>query len=114
MPGRSGRGRWQRVLEARKQAREALGRDPNQPDLFDGPAKTRSTRYVPVTPPAVEPRRDESVRILSLSEAAARLDMTRAQLEKLVEASKIKALPTGGVSWMIPTSEVERLRQGHI
>jgi excisionase family DNA binding protein len=105
---RSGRGRWQRVLEARQQAREALGQDPNQTTLFDEPAKKKTTVNVSLPPLIAEPRRDESVRVLSLGEAAARLAVSRPELEAIIAAGKIKALPTG-YTRMIPTSEVRRL-----
>ena len=110
MTGRSGRGRWQRVLDARAAARSALGRDPNQTDLFDLPAPKKSKSYVQPAPRPVEPRRDESVRVLSLGEAAVRVGVSRAELEALIAAGKIEALPTG-YTRMIPTSEVERLHR---
>ena len=61
----SGRGRWQRVLDARRQAREALGRDPHQVEMFDAPPKQKSRRCVSLTPPAQERRRDESIVVLT-------------------------------------------------
>jgi excisionase family DNA binding protein len=45
---------------------------------------------------------------LSLGEAAARLGVSRAELEAMIAAGKIQALPPG-FSRKIPTIEVERL-----
>ena len=108
MTSRSGRGRWQHVLEARRQSREALGRDPGQGDLFDAPPKKKSAAYVPLASPQVESRPSEAVGVLLLGEACARLGLTRAELEALIEAGKVEALPMG-YSVAIPTREVERL-----
>lgn len=107
----SSRGRWQRVVEARAQARQALGRDPGQGDLFNAPPK-RTTPHPPALPTWTTERPpdrpDESERVLSLGEAAARLGVTRPELEAMIAAGKIEALPTG-FTRMIPTREVERL-----
>ena len=106
--GRSSRGRWQKVLDARRQSREALGRDPNQGDLFEGPPKKKSAKYVPLAPPPIEPRRDESIGVLTLTEAAGRLGVSRAELERMIGAGKVAALTNQfGARW-IPTREVER------
>jgi excisionase family DNA binding protein len=108
MTSRSGRGRWQRVLDARRQARIAEGRDPDQADLFAAPPKpsTRpATIPAPVTP---TPRPSEAVGVLTLGEAASRLGMSRAAFEALIDADKIEALPTG-CTRTIPMREVERL-----
>jgi hypothetical protein len=56
----------------------------------------------------VEPQRAESVRILSLGEALARLGVGRAKLEAMIAAGKVRVLPTG-FTRMILTREVERL-----
>jgi excisionase family DNA binding protein len=108
MTSRSGRGRWQRVIDALRQARESLGQDPNRANLFDEPAKKKTTVNVSLPPLIVEPHRDESVRVLSLGEAAARLGVSRPELEAMIAAGKIEALPTG-YTRMIPTREVDRL-----
>ena len=111
MSGGCRRGRWQRVVDARAQAREALGRNPEQGDLFSAPPK-RATPQPPPLPswptelPADRP--DESERFLSLGEAAARLSVSRPELEAMIAAGKIEALPTG-FTRMIPTREIERL-----
>lgn len=48
------------------------------------------------------------MRVLTLGEAAARLNVSRPELEALIAAGKIEALPTG-FTQMIPTREAERL-----
>jgi excisionase family DNA binding protein len=89
---------------------QLLGRDPNQTELFDSPP---AKRYVPTAPQEQrqEPPRP-GVGVLSLGEAAARLGVSRGEVEKMIAAGKIKALPTG-YTRMIPTSEVERLSGGN-
>jgi excisionase family DNA binding protein len=46
--------------------------------------------------------------VLSLGEAAARLGVGRSELEAMLAAGKVEALPTG-FTRMIPTREIERL-----
>ncbi len=113
---RSGRGRIsrERVEAARRQAALALGRDPDQRDPFIEPPKLSST-----PPPAttLRVRSSEASRgfgVLTIGEAAARLGMSRSQLEALIDRGAVEALPTG-FTRMIPTTEVERLLQtrGH-
>jgi excisionase family DNA binding protein len=62
-------------------------------------------------PLAIDWKPGDGVRVLSLGEAAARLQVSRAQLEAMIDAGKIKVLPTG-YTRMIPTSEVERWLRG--
>ncbi len=105
------RARWQRVVDARRQSRDALGLEQRQPDeLFDGPPKKRPTKYVPISLPPAEPRRDESIGVLTLGEAAARLGVSRRELEAMIAAGKIEALPTR-YTRTIPTSEIKRLQR---
>jgi hypothetical protein len=47
-------------------------------------------------------------RVLSLGEAAARLGLSRDELEAMIGAGKVEALPCGFTE-MIPTREIERL-----
>jgi excisionase family DNA binding protein len=103
MTGRNGRGRWDRVVAARRQARAALGRDPN---VSDSPPKARTPLTEPSGP--VWAAHGPGVGALSLGEAAVRLGVSRAELEAMIAAGKIEALPTG-FARMIPTSEVVRL-----
>jgi excisionase family DNA binding protein len=101
------------VLTSRKQARAALGLD-DTPGLFDAkPIARAATRYV--QPEArSEQRASEAVGVLTLGEAAVRLGVSRSQLEALIDAGKVEALPTG-FTRMIPTTEVKRLlREGII
>jgi excisionase family DNA binding protein len=58
--------------------------------------------------PPLAPRPSESVGVLTLGEAAARLGISRSHLEALIDAGKIEALPTG-FTRTVPTREVERL-----
>jgi excisionase family DNA binding protein len=53
-------------------------------------------------------RPDESQRVLSLGEAAARLGVSRTTLEAMIDAGKVEALPTG-FTRMIRAKEIERL-----
>jgi excisionase family DNA binding protein len=50
----------------------------------------------------------QSVGVLTIGEAAARLDMSGSELEALLDRGVVAALPTG-YTRMIPTAEVERL-----
>lgn len=109
MTGRSGRGRWERVLAARRQAREALGRDPSTGDLFEAPPKARTPERAPEPTQATPDPYRVVVGVLSLGEAAKRLGVSRPELEAMIAAGTIEALPTGYVR-MIPTREVERLK----
>ncbi len=105
---RSGRGRWERVPEARKQAREALGLDPNSRDLCDAAPKPKAGLKTPYPIQFDRSPPTPGVRVLSLGEAAIRLGVSRSQLEAMIAAGKIEALPTG-YTRMIPTREVKRL-----
>jgi excisionase family DNA binding protein len=113
MTGRSGRGRWERVLAARRQAREALGDGPEGGDLYAEPpkAKTASPKLPAPVPIQFTPRPSEAIGVLSIGEAAVRLGMSRTQLEAMIDVGKVEALPTG-FTRMIPTREVERLAGG--
>ena len=107
----SGRGASsrERVDAARRQAALALGRDPEQRDPFVEPPKSGASS----TPKAAEsvspPVASRGIGVLSIGEAAARLGMSRVQLEALVDRGAVHALPTG-FTRMIPSTEVERLR----
>jgi len=77
--------------------------------LFDNEPKSKSVSPY-VEPHAPPERPSEAIAVLSLGEAAARLGVTRAQLEALIAAGKIEALPTG-YTRMLRTHEVERFSQ---
>jgi excisionase family DNA binding protein len=96
------------VLAARRQARVALGRDPNAPDLFTAPPKAPTPLRAPEPPQPVPDPYAVVVGVLSLGEAATRLGVSRSELDAMIAAGKIEALPTG-FTRMIPTREVQRL-----
>jgi hypothetical protein len=103
---RSRRRRWQRVVDARREARAALGRDPAAPHTYDPPPKRKTE---PAPEPAIKPLTrypwERTEYVLTFGEAAARLGVSGGDLEAMIEA-----LPTG-FTWTIPTSEVERLER---
>jgi excisionase family DNA binding protein len=107
---RSGRGRWERVLAARKTAREALGHEPPGGEIYGAPkARTR----LPVGPPEPQPiewKPGDGVGVLTRGEAAERLGVSLSQLDLMIAAGTIQSLPTG-YARMVPTSEIERLTQ---
>jgi len=110
MTSRSGRGRWQRVLAARHQARAELGGGPPGGDMYPSPPKPRKALSPP--PPAPTPvEGGPGVLVLSLGEAAVRLGVSRAELEAMIDAGTVVALGVGGVGRVVPTSEVVRLRR---
>lgn len=100
------RGRWERVVAARRQSRAALCQDSN---VSDRPPKAKTPLAEPPGPrwTALDPS-ERSEWALTLGEAAARLGVSRAQLEAIIAAGKIEALSVGFTS-MIPTREVEGL-----
>src|SRR5258708_5188331 len=98
---------------ARRQAALALGRDPNQRDPFVEPPKS-SSAPAPITAVRASAHvESRGIGVLTTREAAARLGMSRMQLEALIDRGDVETLPTG-YTRMIPTTEVERLglRQG--
>jgi hypothetical protein len=97
------------VEAARRQARLAQGHDPAGGDPYGGPPKARSP--LPSAPGPTWVAHGPGVGVLALGEAATRLGMSRAQLEKMIDAGKVQALPVG-FTRMIPMREVERLRAG--
>ena len=105
--GKSARLQWERVEAARRQARSELG-DGVRP----GPAYGRSPRRSgtrPVEPKPVPTRGSAgTVAVLTLGETAARLGLSRSELERMIAARKIETL-TAGFARMIPIAEVERL-----
>jgi len=109
---RSGRGRSsrERAEAARRQAALALGRDPDQRDPFIEPPKSGAPSTSKVAA-SLSPRiASRGIGVLSIGEAAARLGMGRSELEALIDRRAVEALPTG-LSRMIATTEVERLRR---
>jgi excisionase family DNA binding protein len=107
---RSGRGRIsnERVEAARRQAALALGRDPDQRDPFIEPPKSSSAPAPATAASASSPVESRGIGVLSIGEAAARLGMSRHELETMIDRGAVKALPTG-FTRMIPTAEIKRL-----
>jgi hypothetical protein len=105
MTSRSSRGRWERVLAARRQARAALGRDAAGGDLYGAPPKRRAALSAP--PPKQIPH-GPGVRVLFMGEAATRLGISRAELEAMIDRGQVETLPIE-FGCVIPTREVERL-----
>lgn len=80
------------------------------PTLYGAPKPKAASAPTPLPVwsdmrPAERP--DESVSVLSLGEAAARLGVSCPELEAMIDAGKIEALPTG-FTRMIPGREVVR------
>ena len=88
---RSGRGRGdrERVEAARRQAAIALGRDPDQRDLFVEPPKSSSPPGPTTLARAGSPVRNRGIGVLSIGEAAARLGMPASTLESKIKTLKI-------------------------
>lgn len=105
---RSGRGRWERVLAARRQAREALGRDPAGGDLYAAPPRRKAPPAPPPAPTIIA--HGPGVEVLMVGEAAMRLGMSRAQLEAMIARGQVATLPIE-FGCVIPTIEVERPRR---
>jgi hypothetical protein len=106
----------ERVEAARRQAALALGRDPVRRDSLGSPsmptpAASRAALAVDDAsiPLANGLAVDSPIAVLTIGEAAARLQLLRSQLQAMVKRRAIAALPTG-FTMMIPTAEVERLR----
>ena len=64
-------------------------------------------KFVPMAKAEPVQPRDESVLVLSPGEVAARLNIGRDEVERMIEAGKMRALMAGWTV-MVPTSEVER------
>jgi excisionase family DNA binding protein len=110
--GRSSRADRERVEAARRQAALALGRDPDQRDPFVEPPKSSAELHT-TSASESSPVASRGICVLTIGEAAARLGMSRAQLEAMIDRGAIEALPTG-YTRMIPTTEVERLRMAKL
>jgi excisionase family DNA binding protein len=78
-------------------------------DVYDAPPK-RKVQPAPqaAQKPLVRYLWERSELVLSLGEAAARLGVSRRELETMIATDKIEALPTG-FTRMIPTREITRL-----
>ena len=104
--GRSGRGRWQRVMDAREQARSALG---SGSGLLDAPSPKPKLEVQEIHAHPSQPfELDQPEYVLSIGETAMRLGLSGVEVAAMIEAGRIKVLPTG-FTWMVPMAEVERL-----
>src|SRR5438093_9750055 len=108
MKRQSGRGSRERVDAARRQAQLALGKDPDAPDDRAATPQQRAPEPPPPSPTSIA--HGTSVGVLFIGEAAARLGMNRAELEAMIARGEVETLPTQ-FAHVIPTHEVERLRQ---
>ena len=100
-------GSWEPVEAARRQARLALGKDPDAADDYGGRPKPSPP------PPALAPTPIEygpGIAVLMVSEAATRLGMSRAQLDAMIVVGKVETLPIE-FGCVIPMREVERLQR---
>jgi hypothetical protein len=98
------------VIDTRRRARVALGRDLSSKELFSGPHKRRTPPSLPALRTFAPSDPSEPVRVLTLGETAIRLGVSRHGLEAMIDAGNIDPLPTG-YTRMIPMREVERLRR---
>ena len=102
---RSKSGQQRKVEEAKRVVQRALG-DAGRGD------HPRGEKYVPMARAEPVQARDESVLVLSLAEVAARMGISRGEVERMIAAETMWALPTGNTV-MVPSAEVERLRPSH-
>jgi len=103
-----GRGTWERVDAARRQARLALGKDPDGGDAYSKPNKSRSPA-LPLRGPTWVTA-GPGVRVLFVREAATRLGISRTELEAMITHGAVETLPTE-FGLVLPTREVERLQR---
>jgi excisionase family DNA binding protein len=103
-----GRSDQERVEAARRQAALALGRDPDQRGPFVEPPKSSAAQLHTSSASESSPVASRGIGLLSLGEAAARLGLSRRELETLVDRGTVEPLPTG-FTRMIPTADVARL-----
>jgi len=107
MKGKSARLQWERVEAARRQARDELGAGVRPGPAYVPPRRNGGKSYVePQSPPIRRP--PDTVAVLTLGETAARLGLSRSELERMIAAGKVETL-TAGLARMIPMTEVERL-----
>jgi hypothetical protein len=110
MTSRSGRGRWERVEAARRQARLALGKDPDAPDDYGGRPRPRAPLQPAPAPVPAPIAHGRGVGVLTVREAATRLGLSRAQLDALIARGAVETLPIE-FGCVVPTREVEWLLQ---
>ncbi len=90
-----------------EQARAVVAQGLGDATRRDGPQMAAA--YVPMTMPMESVQvKVESVLVLTRGEFATRLDITRAEVETMIAAGKMRASETG-FTLMVPVSEVKRL-----
>lgn len=97
-------------MAARFQARHALGRDADAPDLFSAPPKAPTPLRAPEPRPSMPDPYAVVEHVLSIGEAAMSLAVSRSELEAMIANGKVEALPTD-FTRMIPTKEIDRLQK---
>jgi excisionase family DNA binding protein len=91
-----------KVEEAKRVVQLALG-DAVWPDPPGG------QKFVPIAKSEPVVVRSEAIYVLSLGEVAARLSISRAEVERMTASGRMKSVLVGGLSVVVPTSEVERV-----
>jgi excisionase family DNA binding protein len=101
-------GQHLKVRQAREIARAALG------DQARLDAPTGSQKYVGESLASIpQSRPSESIGVWTLGEAAAKLQISKPEVERMIAAGKLRALPTG-FTVTVPSVEVEELiRESH-
>jgi len=87
----------------------ALGQDLDAGDLFSGLTKRKAPPLPTPVPKRLQSDPSTTEYVLTLGEAAARLSVSRAELEAMIAAGKIETLPMG-LTRAIRTRDVERLK----
>jgi hypothetical protein len=81
------------VKSARRQAAIAFGRDPDQRSSFVEPPKSNPPT-LPTSASVSTPVEGRGIGVLSPGEAAARLGLSRSQVEAMIARGLVEALPT--------------------
>ena len=76
--------------------------------LGDPVRRMPESKYLPVATAEPVEIRHETVGVLFLGEVAARLEIRRAEVERMIASGRLHPLPTG-FTFIVPISEVERL-----
>jgi len=97
-------GQRRKVEEARRVVQQALGDTPRPEPL------PLSAKYVPTARPMETVQvKSQAVLVLTIGEVAARLDISRADVQRMIASGKMRGLETGWTV-IVPTSEVHRFR----
>jgi hypothetical protein len=98
---------WERVEAARRQARLALGKDPDAPNDYGRQPEPHASVSPPAAPAPIA--HGPSIGVLTVGEAATRLGMSRVQLDAMIARGSVETLPIE-FGCVVPTREVERLQ----